>query len=260
MLLPMQLLSGEHSWDTARYATLAQSGGRVTDHCVKSEAQGGQNSGGLIITGDNDRMVMVLYAPWSEFDNQTTSRIASGLPLGMKEPPPKTQPLPPQSDDSNEEVQSAYTGPPATKRLKTDPNGWSTAVGFSSAIQHSLSAGIASGWWLNYNAVKSIFPVANAARELIAFYNFVTAKAAAQLHAGAAELESLAFRLGAVALVMNSSDIIYWDWIVDFAMAMVDSTSTGNPIQYAFTVVNPWQQNTIKIELFLGGTGADESH
>ncbi|KAL8936029.1 MAG: hypothetical protein Q9216_005143 [Gyalolechia sp. 2 TL-2023] len=181
----------------------------------------------------------------------TRERQSQGLPIFMKQPQPQEQPQTgnPQPD-----------APPPTKRIKTDPDsssvGSSRGVGLSPTTQTSLSGNIGSGWRLHNTIFKSILPVINAANELVSFYNLVTDKAATQLQAGAAELKTISFSRGAVSLVLTSTDIIYWDWIVDFAMAMVDSTNAGNLVQYRATMTNSWQQNTILAELFLGGSGA----
>ncbi|KAI4169085.1 MAG: hypothetical protein LQ343_005948 [Gyalolechia ehrenbergii] len=194
---------------------------------------------------------MVLYQPFSRYDNVTRERQSKGLEIFLREAQPQPQP---QNTDAQPDA------PPGTKRTKTDPDtasvGSSPDVGFSSAVQDSFSGNIGSGWWLHNLIVKPILPVIEAARELVSFYNLVTEKAAAQLQAGAAELKSSSFSHGAVSLVLTGTDIIYWDWIIDFAMAMVDSTNAGYPAQYKSTVTSSWQQNTILVELFLGGSGA----
>ncbi|KAL9028552.1 MAG: hypothetical protein Q9196_003103 [Gyalolechia fulgens] len=201
--------------------------------------------------GDNDRMIIVLYQPLSRWDNVTRYRLSKGLSIFMKQTQPGQQPQDPDSQPA---------APPATKRIKSDLDissvGSSPNVGLASAVQNSFVGNIASGWWLHSLIIKPILPVIEAARELVSFYNLVTEEAAARLQAGAAELKTISFNHGAVSLVLTGRDIIYWDWIVDFAMAMVDATNAGNPTQYKSTVTSVWQQNTILAELFLGGSGA----
>ncbi|KAL8703719.1 MAG: hypothetical protein Q9201_003092 [Fulgogasparrea decipioides] len=200
--------------------------------------------------GDNDRMILVLFAKDSEFDRKVQNTPPGQIVdlKGME-----------QEEDTDRE-----DSPPPRQRIKIEPD--STAgsttqaglegVGASSSIQQSLSANIGSGWLLDYHAVKSITPVPDAAKQLVAFYNNVVDKAAAQLKAGAAEAKRLAFKLGDISLSLTGTDVIYWDWVIDFAMSMVDSTNLANPIQYASTVSSKWQQSTIQVELFLDGVGA----
>lgn len=196
-------------------------------------------------------MVLIMFAKDSDFDKKVKNT-PPGQIVSLREM------------DQDEETDDEYDAPPP-KRIKTDPDsaaGSSTqlqglaGVGATSSIQQSLSANIGSGWILDYKAVKSITPVVNAASQLVAFYNSVSDKAAAQLEAGAAEVKRLAFRLGDISLSLAGTDVIYWDWIIDFAMSMTDSTNIGNPIQYASTVSSKWQQSTIQVELLLGGVGA----
>lgn len=204
----------------------------------------------LVWIGDNGRMTMVLYGALSRFDNTTRSRLSNGLPMYLNEPE-----RPPERPRNPLEEPNA---PPAPKRTKIDPD--TSSVGsnnpvYSMALQNSLSANIGSGWWLHNFVIKPILPVVNAAKELVSFYNLVTQKAGDQLQAGTEESKRISFQHGAISLVLTGTDIIYWDWIIGFATAMVDSTNVGNPAQYKSTVTSIWQQNTILAELFLGGSG-----
>lgn len=192
-------------------------------------------------------MVLVLFQPGSEFDRKMTSLSVTEVAHFDEQ------------EIQEEDIDDDYYAPPDSKRIKIEPG---SAAGSSTqgvtlySITQAISANIGSGWLMQYDAVKAILPIVDAAKQLVAFYEDVIAKASAQLETGAAELKQLAFTLGSVTLVLTGTDVIYWDWIIEFAMSMEDSTNLGNPIQYASTVASTWQQNTIKAEIFLNGVGA----
>ncbi|KAL9599298.1 MAG: hypothetical protein Q9219_003925 [cf. Caloplaca sp. 3 TL-2023] len=165
---------------------------------------------------------------------------------------------PPPRNDEDEDTDPEWSAPPASKRTRIEPDtgaGSSSQPIWVSTAQTSLSAQVGGGWWLKYEAVKTILPLVEAGRGLVAFYNSIADKAAAQLQAGAAELQTLVFRLGEISLRLTGSEVVYWDWIMEYAMGMVDVTNSGIVIQHASTAVSPWQGSTIKIQLFLGSTG-----
>ncbi|KAL8753729.1 MAG: hypothetical protein Q9184_005336 [Pyrenodesmia sp. 2 TL-2023] len=153
-----------------------------------------------------------------------------------------------------------YDAPRGPKRIKTGSGSVSglssIQVGTLYSTIQAISANIGSGWLMRYDAVKSLLPVLVAAKQLVAFYGFVVKEASAQIRSGATELKKLAFTLGSLSLVLTANDVVHWDWIVEFAMSMEDATNLGNPIQYTSTVASTWQQNSIKVELFLDGLGA----
>ncbi|KAI4188034.1 MAG: hypothetical protein L6R41_002411 [Letrouitia leprolyta] len=196
-------------------------------------------------------MAVVLFQPLSKYDNLTRVREARGLPMYLNEPQPQQQQQPPLQNTYEEP-----TAPPASKRLRIDPDSsvGSNQLELSMAVQNSLSVNIASGWWLHNLVVRSILPIVDAAKKLVTFYDLVAEKAGEQLQAGATELKTVSFKHGAISLVLSGTDIIYWDWIIDFALAMVDSTNAGNPAQFKSMVTSVWQQNTVLAELFLSGS------
>ncbi|KAL9020293.1 MAG: hypothetical protein Q9185_002474 [Variospora sp. 1 TL-2023] len=222
--------------------TLAEIGSGINTACVW-----GGWMGGMEFAGTNGRMVLVLYQPRSEFDDRMKAISAGGLAYLD------------EAEVWEEESENEDAGPRDAKRVKIDRGSGaaiSMGVGGLYSITQAISADIGSGWLMQYNAVKSILPVVEAARQLVAFYDFVVEEASARIKTGAEELKKLAFTLGDVSLVLNGTDVIHWDWIIDFAMSMEDGTNAGNPIQYASTVASTWQQNTIKAQLFLDGVAA----
>lgn len=191
-------------------------------------------------------MILVIYEPDSEWDREKSS-LPQGKLVSMDEQEPGDE----ESDDEYE---------PAPKRVKQEPHsaaGSSTQVAGGQSVTQSLSGNIGSDWLLQHSAVKSILPVTQAAQQLVSFYGFVVDKASAQIEAGAPELRSMSFNLGDLSLVLSGSDVIHWDWIINFAMSMEDFTNLGNTFQYASSVKSELQQNTIKAELLLGGVGAE---
>ncbi|KAL8988102.1 MAG: hypothetical protein Q9177_002765 [Variospora cf. flavescens] len=242
MLLPVRLVNGDMTWDTSRFKTVAEIGSSINTACVW-----GGSTGGMEFAGTNGRMVLVLYQPRSEFDDRMKAMSAGGLAYLD------------EAEVWEEESEDEDAGPQDAKRVKIDRGSaaaTSIPVGSLYSITQAISADIGSGWLVQYNAVKSILPVIEAARQLVAFYDFVVEEASARIKTGAEELKKLAFTLGDVSLVMSGTDVIHWDWVIDFAMSMEDGTNAGNPIQYASTVASTWQQNTIKAQLFLDGVAA----
>lgn len=202
-------------------------------------------------SGANGRMLLVLFQQGSDFDKRMKA-MAPGEPAHLDEEEIWGE------EEEEEETEGVDARPRGAKRVRIDTGsaaGSSTWMGEYS-ITRAISADVGAGWLTQYNAVKLILPVADAAQQLVAFYEHVVEKASAQIRTRAAELKMLAFTLGSVSLVLSGTDIIHWDWIIDFAMSMEDSTNAGNPIQYSSTVASKWQQNTIKVELLLDGVAA----
>lgn len=199
-------------------------------------------------TGTNSRMVLVIFQPGSEFDRSITTR-SDGEVAHLDEEEAAGGPM----DDG-------YDAPPGPKRIKTGSGSAapssSIEVGTLYSTTQAISANIGSGWLMRYHVVKSILPVLDAAKQLAVFYGFVVDEASAQIRSGATELKKLAFTLGSLSFVLTANDVIHWDWIIEFAMSMQDATNLGNPMQYTSTVASTWQQNTIKVELFLEGVRA----
>ncbi|KAL8928984.1 MAG: hypothetical protein Q9208_001427 [Pyrenodesmia sp. 3 TL-2023] len=240
MLLPIKQLNGDLTYDTSKFKPLANIGGNIIDICVAPVELGGR--------GTNSRVILVIFQPGSEFDRSLTTS-SDGEVAHLSE------------DEADEgSLDDGYDEPPGPKRIKTG----SGSAAASSSIQvgtlysttQAISANIGSGWLMRYDAVKSILPVLEAAKQLVAFYGFVADEASAQIRSGATELKKLAFTLGSISMSLRATDVIHWDWIVEFAMSMEDATNLGNPIQYASTVTSSWQQNTIKAELLFEGEGA----
>ncbi|KAI4252241.1 MAG: hypothetical protein L6R42_008052 [Xanthoria sp. 1 TBL-2021] len=190
-------------------------------------------------------MLMVLYAPSSEFAKRVAATPA-GKVVELREA------------EADEETDDEYDNPPNSKKIKLEPG--TGAQGSSNQVPVSanaatLSSSIGSGWVLQFNGLKLLSSVSVTAQGLVSFYNSVIDKASELLEAATPLIKQQAFTVGAVSLVLVGTDVIYWDWIITFAMAMVDSTNENNPIQFASTIASQWQQNTIKAELFLDGKG-----
>ncbi|KAL8835895.1 MAG: hypothetical protein Q9176_006668 [Flavoplaca citrina] len=203
-----------------------------------------RDRGGLELAGDNGRMLMVLYSPTSEFAKRVAAN-PDGVSTELRE------------SEVEESSDDDAGNPPNPKRLKIDPpvgtQGSSNQIplDFNTA---ELSSSIGSGWLLTFNDLKLI-PGSIAATSLVKFYNSVIDKASELLEAATPLGKQHIFTVGSVSLLLAGTDAIYWDWIITFAMAMVDSTNEKSPIQFASTIASEWQQNTIKAELFLGGKG-----
>lgn len=137
-------------------------------------------------------------------------------------------------------------GQPDQKRIKQN----TSATGSSTA---GTSIQIGGDWLFHLNTFAAIDPSVDATSGLVAFYNSVSTDAFAQLSAGAVAVGDILYTLGEVALRLSCKDGIYWDWVVDFAEAMIDATTAGNPMLYVATAVSALQAETITAELMLGG-------
>ncbi|KAL8644620.1 MAG: hypothetical protein Q9226_007673 [Calogaya cf. arnoldii] len=223
-------------YDTGKYPAIAGVGTAINHICVRPAG-----SGGIELAGDNNNLLMVVFAPNSEFAKRLVATEGGIVDISEAE----AEML---ADDPAD-------NPPAPKRVKVTPSAEGsfsqTPVG---SYAGALSSGIGAGWNLKFNVIKFI-PSALAQQNLVTFYNGVVDKATQLLAAGTELVKEHAFSVGSVSLVLVGRDVIYWDWIISFALAMVDSTVQNNPIQFASTIASEWQQNTIKAELFLGGSG-----
>lgn len=173
---------------------------------------------------------MVLYAPSSEFANRVAATRA-GKVVELREA------------EADEETDDEYDNPPNSKKIKLEPG--TGAQGSSNHVSvganaATLSSSIGSGWVLQFNGLKLLSSVSVTAQGLVSFYNSVIDKASELLEAATPLVKQHAFTVGAVNLVLVGTDVIYWDWIITFAMAMVDSTNGSNPIQFASTIASQW--------------------
>lgn len=243
MLLPKVDLNG-FTWDTGRYEAIAAVGSAINYFCVRPKGSGGFES-----AGDNGNMLMVVYASDSKFAKRVAATPA-GQVIELDEGEAEMS-----VDDDEETEDDEGSNPPNAKRLKTSIGtaGSSTQVSIGLNAK-TLSPSIGSGWAQTFNGLKLI-PSSMAPQHLIDFYNGVVDQASKLLGNATLLVKQHTFTLGSINLVLAGTDLIYWDWIITFAMAMVDSTSESIAIQYALTMASSWQQNTIKAVLFLGGKG-----
>ncbi|KAL8852997.1 MAG: hypothetical protein Q9221_002145 [Calogaya cf. arnoldii] len=223
-------------YDTGRYPAIAGVGTAINHLCVRPAG-----SGGIELAGDNNNLLMVVFAPKSEFAKRLAATEGGIVDISEAE----AEML---ADDPADNL-------PASKRFKVTPS----AEGSSSQTPvgpyaGALLSGHGAGWDPKFNGIKFI-PSAVAEQDLMFFYNGVVDKVTQLLAAGTELVKELAFKVGSARLVLAGTDVIYWDWIISLALAMVDSTAENSAIQFASTIASEWQQNTIKAELFLGGSG-----
>lgn len=129
----------------------------------------------------------------------------------------------------------------------------SSTQGWSSTDLPVVRTHVGGDWILDFHFNTAFVPVMDAATGIVMFYDYVTTDALAQLAAGAAEVGSLVYTLGGIALRLACAHTIHWDLVIEFAKSMVDLTNTGNPVQYAASVFSVEQQEIIQADLTLGG-------
>ncbi|KAL8653642.1 MAG: hypothetical protein Q9226_003766 [Calogaya cf. arnoldii] len=158
---------------------------------------------------------MVLYAPGSEFAKRVAATPA-GKAVELK------------GSEADEETDDEYDNPPDPKRIKTEPG--AGAQGSSNQVPvranaAALSSSIGSGWTLQFNGLKPLTPSSITTQDLVSFYNSVVEKASEFLQAVTPLTKQHESTVGSVSLILEGTDVIYWDWIISFAMAMVDQTN-----------------------------------
>ncbi|KAL8667143.1 MAG: hypothetical protein Q9168_007329 [Polycauliona sp. 1 TL-2023] len=230
-------------WDTGKFKPIAEAGMAVDYNCVDPLVPGGRGSGGLESAGDNGNLMIVLFAQNSEFAKriEATPKDAS-VELGEAE----------ANDSEDTEDDDDFFRQP--KRQKFSPEEAPPNQAPLGPNADTLSSSIGSGWALQFNGFK-FFGDSVAAQHLVKFYDGVVDEASRLLETATPLVKQHAFTAGGISLVLVGTDVIYWDWVITFAMAMADSTGENAPMQFASTIASQWQQNTIKAELFLGGKG-----
>ncbi|KAL8868709.1 MAG: hypothetical protein Q9174_004812 [Haloplaca sp. 1 TL-2023] len=240
MLLPKIGPDG-FTWDTGRYPAIAPVGLAINNECVKSGGSGGFES-----AGDNDNLLMVIYALNSEFARRVAATPAD-KPVELDELEAS------MVLDDDEETEDEADNPPRAKRLKTSIGAPSSLYQVPAGLAATtVSPSLGSGWMLTFHGFKLISG-ADAVQGLTRFYTSVADQASELLAAATPLVKRLSFTVGSVSLVLAGTDVIYWDWVITFAIAMADSTMQNIPMQFASTIASEWQQNTIKAELVLGG-------
>ena len=78
-LIPLLSQTGAISTDTSHYPSIASTGDQIQTSCVYPLNE--SPSGGHSRAGDNSRLLLVLYARDSDFDNKVRRRIAQGQPI-----------------------------------------------------------------------------------------------------------------------------------------------------------------------------------
>ena len=192
--------------------------------------------------GDNQRLRLVLYAPGSAFEQDTTAKYRAGRPIGVPDPAGIPEYKTPQY-----------------RRKRPRPSGASEAtedsVGSVAVRPRVQSLGsLGSGWYMNFDSITDILPPIDAASALEEFYNAVTASAGDNLGSGKLAAENLAFKKGAFSLELSSQSPILWSWVINFAQSMIESLGADfTPIFRGEAISGYWVLPSIQIAVSLTG-------
>lgn len=80
---------------------------------------------------------------------------------------------------------------------------------------------------LDFDEFHPLEPDPKIIAQLKGLYGGISDNAVQQLSTGGPPSKNLAFKLGKVSLQLESTDVISWSWIIDFAQKMVDEVSGG---------------------------------
>ena len=185
-----------------------------------------QRGNKTLVLGDSDQLILVLYQPGSPWDSQMQKYQAAKKMLYIED-----------SDDEDEDE-------PDTKRVKGN---YASDTGSSS--RHPQSIQIGGDWLYHLEHFTAFDSPSKAASGLIAMYEAISAYAIAQLSAGAAAIDHALFTLGGMTMQLIGDSPIYWDWVVDYAEAMINATASGLPMLYTATMTSAIYAETISISL-----------
>lgn len=162
---------------------------------------------------------LVLYAPKSQFDNDTLSDYNNGRAIAIQEGDGE-----PAGSPSTEDNDPNVPGP--SQRPQTRQSGGMGLMSSKGGFKAPRIRSLGSGWYMTYSSVTSVLPAQSAAADLELFYNDIIDSAGSQMYNGANTTTDLAFNFGQYSLRLSSPDPIDWTWIINFAFDMLDTTSS----------------------------------
>ncbi|KAL8685559.1 MAG: hypothetical protein Q9218_007684, partial [Villophora microphyllina] len=116
---------------------------------------------------------------------------------------------------------------------------WDHFIGYSHVGKSDPRVkNLGDSWMVEYDQVTSMVPVDHAAAGLSAFYKHVVEVASGQSANASAPTKTLVFTLHGLSLQLTSTGPIPWDWIVRFARAMSQSSTSSWPVLYRAKVKN----------------------
>lgn len=206
-ILPTADRNGVLSHDTGRYPVMAAIGQQINRFCVGgSGIPGAGGEGGIAPAGDNNNLRFVLYAPNSGFDNGTRDDQKDGMTVSVAEDSDSDATISDTDDDDDE---------PAPQRQKTG--------GGMGLMSTSGVRSLDGGWELTYKSTTYMDEVNFFKME--SFWTSIGDMATDQISQGINKTESLALTQGHMSLRLESTGLISWDWVYDFAAEMLQATS-----------------------------------
>lgn len=135
---------------------------------------------------------------------------------------------------------------------------WDDFIGYSHVGKSDPRVkNLGDSWMVEFDEVNSMFPVERASVGLIAFYNHVVNVTSARLADNTEPVKNLVFSLHGLSLQLTSTGPIPWEWIIRFARAMSQSTTSRWPILYRAKVKNSyWDVERISAVLAAASPGS----
>ncbi|KAL8816034.1 MAG: hypothetical protein Q9223_004892 [Gallowayella weberi] len=214
--------------------------------------------GGTAEVGSNKRLLLLLYAPGSEQDNEierdlretgmATTRDTRGIDftdawgssIGSAESEAS------MADDIFAELLS----------LDGEPHDRARAGGVGAAASSHVGAAdpqirnIGDGWVLDYVSVRNLFPVDRAAAGLKSFYKHVIDLAADRISSGTPPATSHGFHSKRFSLSLKSTRPIPWQWVIRFARFMSHAADAKWSALYEITMNSTyWDSALIRVAL-----------
>ena len=160
--------------------------------------------------GDNNKLRLILYAPRSKFENDTTAAYKQNKPIGIQE------------EDTDDEYEPASSDPgPPRKRTRFGGGGMGLMGSQAWKGGGGKVRNLGDGWYMSYASTTSILPLQIGAGNLETFYTQVLNAAANQISTVVNATQNLAFSFNGLTLRLASAAPISWTWVINFAADML---------------------------------------
>jgi len=87
--------------------------------------------------------------------------------------------------------------------------------------KRSIPTPLGDGWTMHVNNIGCFTPFSIASSDLAAFYGGILFDARARLNAGQPRQSHLLFRYGLLSLFLKSTELLEWEWVVEFVEEIV---------------------------------------
>ncbi|KAI4272907.1 MAG: hypothetical protein LQ337_004985 [Flavoplaca oasis] len=259
-LLPIFDEVGQYSRDIGDWLSIAEKAQHVNEFCVQEKGMGGLTEVGewrthqrillqathlAIYAGYNRRLLVLLYEPFSQQDleieeERRDTGTATMRSIGIDFSASWGNAAWRQSGISDSDSEADWHDDFA-EFLNIDegePHTRARAGGAeASAASHVGAANpnvrnLGDGWQLQYTYVQAFKAVDQPAVGLSHFYEDIIGFAAGQIENGLPSYDSHGFYSDGLSFKLQSTEVIPWEWIINFAREMSQAARLGLPILY----------------------------